>query len=186
MLLLWDKWTSAPFMDFPHNTQYVLYRSGNLQTPDWPQMRHSLMTPSPSPQSPHVSFPPTAFQPVKSHDPQMTNPLNHSTPMQLVLDQHPQHIATFIPNTSHFQSTITPRKLWPQCHPSQYQNYQLDTIQIPLYDFSYPYQNVPGHIFVPQDTTQPKTLIIPPTHVIKTSNAMTQTTDPTCPLTRPH
>ena len=55
------KWKYAPLMDFPDNTQYVLYRCGNLQTPDWPQMRHSLMTPSPAPQSTHVSFTPTSF-----------------------------------------------------------------------------------------------------------------------------
>ena len=118
----------------------------------------------------------------------MTNPLNYPIPIEPILDpsQHPQNITTFIPNTSHFQSEIMPMKLWPQCHPSQHQNYQLDTIQIPLYDFSYTYQNVPGHTFVPQDTTQPKKPIIPPTKVSKISNVMTQTTDPTYPLTRPH
>ena len=107
----------------------------------------------------------------------MTNPLNYSTPIQPVLDpsQHSQNIATFIPNTSNFQSEITPRKLWPQFHPSQHHNYQLDTTQIPLYDFPYAFQNLPCHTFTPQDTTQPKTPIIPPTQVSNASNAMTQT-----------
>ena len=70
------KWKSAPLVDVPDKFQHVLYRSSNLQTPDWPQVRHSPMTPSPAPQSPHVSFPLTAFSPGKPYDPQMTNPLN--------------------------------------------------------------------------------------------------------------
>ena len=88
----------------------------------------------------------------------MKNPLNYPTPIQPVFDpsQHPQNIATCIPNTSHFQSEVTPRKLWPQFYPPKHQNYQLDTTQTPLYDFSYPYQNVPGHRFATQDIIQPK------------------------------
>ena len=102
---------SAHLVDFTYNTQYVLYRSDNLQTTDWPQMRHYLMTTSPAPQLPHVSFPPTAFQPVKPHDIQMTNPLNYHIPIWLAFDpsQPPQNIATFILMTLHFQSEITPK-----------------------------------------------------------------------------
>ena len=51
------KWKSALLVDFPDNTQYVLYRSGNLQTPDWSQMRHSLMTSSPVPTITSCVFP---------------------------------------------------------------------------------------------------------------------------------
>ena len=66
------KWKSAFLVNFPSNTQYVLYRSGNLQRPDWMQIRHSLMTPSSVSKLPHVSFPPSAFWPVNpTHDPQM-------------------------------------------------------------------------------------------------------------------
>ena len=55
------KWKSAPLTDLPSHTQYVFYWSGNLQTPDWMQMRHSLMTPLTGPHLPHVPFPPSAF-----------------------------------------------------------------------------------------------------------------------------
>ena len=50
------QWKSAQIADFPNHRRYVLYHSGNLQIPGWPQLGYSLMTPLP-PSSPHVSFP---------------------------------------------------------------------------------------------------------------------------------
>ena len=57
-------WKSAMLADLPDSTAYYMYKSGPLQQPNWPEMSHSLMTPSPTaspPLSPHVSFPPSAF-----------------------------------------------------------------------------------------------------------------------------
>ena len=57
-------WKSAMLADLPNSTAYYMYKSGPLQQPNWPEMSHSLMTPSPAaspPLSPHVSFPPSAF-----------------------------------------------------------------------------------------------------------------------------
>ena len=59
-----------------------MYRSGPLQLPDWPQISHSIMTPSPT-GSPHVSFPPLAFKPIRPSGNSPTGMMMpHPTPIQ--------------------------------------------------------------------------------------------------------
>ena len=75
-------WKSAPLVDFPDDAAYYLYRSGPLQTPDWLQMSHSLMSPLPSVSS-HVSFQPSTFKPVRPPgNPPLDVPITHPTPIQ--------------------------------------------------------------------------------------------------------
>ena len=75
-------WKSALLVDFPENTVCYLYRSGPLQLPDWPQISHLIMTPSPT-GSPHVSFPPLAFKPIRPSGNSPTGMMMpHPTPIQ--------------------------------------------------------------------------------------------------------
>ena len=178
------QWKSAPTADFPDHTWYVLYRSGKLQVPDWPQLGYSLMTLTPSsppPLSPHVSFPQSAFRPVIPAQDTCTDQLQQQTPLQPSFNPNQLPPPTFalglLPTTPHMQNQITPRVLWPHSLNSAFYN-------LPPYE-EYPYQNFSSHTFVPQNTTQSKTFQIPSTQMSQTTNAMTQTAEPVQQSARP-
>ena len=80
-------WKSLPFRNFPPETVFYWYRSGPLQIPNWPK-RSSLLTPST--ESPHVSFPNSAFKPVQTPiNPPTNTPVAHLIPLQQPpTDQH--------------------------------------------------------------------------------------------------
>ena len=114
-----SQWKAADVNSFPDHTNYVLYRSGNMQTPAWGQRSHSLMTPSPTPASPHVSFPTSAFQPVQpgttssnkqyvSQPTPIRPPTRHNNPFY---NPHPLNLSTFEPVPS--SSPNVPRSTWP-------------------------------------------------------------------------
>ena len=74
------QWKSIPLVDFPPQTLFYWYRSGPLQMPNWPG-RRSLLTPVV--ESPHVSFPDSAFKPVqpRKNIPTIT-PISQPKPIQ--------------------------------------------------------------------------------------------------------
>ena len=95
-------WKSATLADLPDSTAYYMCKSGPLQQPNWPEMSHSLMTPSPPtspPLSPHVSFPPSAFWPVQVQGSLPLNiPMPNPTPIQpstMTDQQIPLSFSTF-------------------------------------------------------------------------------------------
>ena len=178
------QWKSAPTVDFPNHTWYVLYRSGKLEVPDWPQLGYSLMTPTPSsppPSSPHVSFPQSAFRLVIPAQDTCIDQLQQQTPLQPSFNPNQLPPPTFapglLPTTPHLQNQISPRVLWPHFFNRAF-------YKLPPYE-EYPYQNFSGHTFVPQKKPQTKMFQIPSTQMSQTTNAMTQTTEPVQQSTRP-
>ena len=104
---------------------------------------------------------------------------NSKNPYSLVPNQFPPPTFALglLPTTPHLQNQISPRVLWPHSLNRAFYN-------LPPYEEN-PYQNISGHTFVPQNTTQTKTFQIPSTQMSQTTNAMTQTTEPVQQSTRP-